>query len=225
MNSSIRALLFDFDGVVLDTETPEVLVWKRIYSEYGFEFPVERVLQTIGHMGYPNFDPAQTLHEWTRDSLDPKELHARHRRESNELIEQEPVGEGVLEVIAQARMLGLKIAIASSSPRTWVEPHLKRLGLAEAFDLVVTSDLVTPGRFKPLPDIYLKALELLALSAAQTLAFEDSPPGIRAAHGAGVFVVAVPNPVTAQLDLEDADFKIQSLCDVNLPDLLERAAR
>lgn len=225
MNSSIHALLFDFDGVILDTETPEVQVWKRIYAEYGFEYPVERALGMIGHMGYPAFDPAVTLHEWTQDSLDPQALHARHRRESKVLIENEPVGDGVLDIISEARRLGLQVAVASSSPRTWVEPHLARLGLLHQFDRIVTSDYVAPGRVKPYPDIYVKALELLGASAAQALAFEDSLPGIQAAQAAGIFTVAVPNPITALVDLSPANLIVKSLSAVMLQDLLGRAVQ
>jgi HAD superfamily hydrolase (TIGR01509 family) len=225
MNSSIHALLFDFDGVILDTETPEVQVWKRIYAEYGFEYPVERALGTIGYLGYPAFDPAVTLHEWTHDSLDPKALYARHRKESDALIEQEAVGAGVLDIIAEARRLGLRVAVASSSPRTWVEPHLARLGLTGHFDRIVTSDYVAPGHVKPHPDIYMKALELLAVNAAQAIAIEDSLPGIQAAQAAGIFTVAVPNPVTALVDLSRANLVVKSLSAVPLQDLLERAAR
>ena len=225
MNSSIQALLFDFDGVILDTETPEVQVWKRIYAEYGFEFPMDRVLGTIGHLGYPTFDPAVTLHEWTRDSLDPKALYARHRRESDVLIEDEPVGEGVLDTISEAHRLGLRVAVASSSPSTWIDRHMARLEFAKHFDRIVTADCVAPGRAKPFPDIYVKALELLEVDASQAIAFEDSPPGIRAAHEAGLFVVAIPNPITALLDLSHADLVIPSLAAVSLHDLLQRVAR
>jgi HAD superfamily hydrolase (TIGR01509 family) len=225
MNSSIHALLFDFDGVILDTETPEVQVWKRIYAEYGFEYPVERALGTIGYMGYPAFDPALTLHEWTHDSLDLNALHARHRRESDALIEQESIGEGVLDTISEARRLGLLVAVASSSPRTWVQPHLARLGLTQHFDRIVTSDYVAPGRVKPNPDIYLKALELLGVAGAQAIAIEDSLPGIQAAQTAGIFAVAVPNPITALVDLSRADLVVKSLSAIPLRDLIERAVQ
>jgi HAD superfamily hydrolase (TIGR01509 family) len=225
MNSSIHAILFDFDGVILDTETPEVQVWKRIYAEYGFEYPVERALGTIGYLGYPSFDPALNLHEWAHDSLDLDALHARHRSESDVLIEQEPIGEGVLDTISEARRLGLQVAVASSSPHTWVQPHLARLGLMQHFDQIVTSDYVEPGRVKPHPDIYLKALELLDVTAAQAIAIEDSLPGIQAAQTAGIFAVAVPNPITALVDLSRANLVIKSLSALPLRDLIERGVQ
>ncbi len=225
MNRSIRALLFDFDGVILDTETPEVEVWKRIYAEHGLEFPLERLFPTIGHMDYPTFDPAKTLHQWTHDSLDQQELWARHRRQSDALIAQEPVGRGFLDVLAEARRLDLRVAVASSSSNTWVQPHLARLGLSGQLDHVVTSDYVGPGRVKPHPDIYLKALELLGIDAKEALAFEDSPPGVAAATTAGIFTVAIPNPITAMLDLSKADLVIPFLSAIPLEELLQRAVQ
>jgi putative hydrolase of the HAD superfamily len=225
MNSSIKALLFDFDGLILDTETPEVHTWKRIYSEYGFEYPLERALSTIGLLGHASFDAAAYLHELTHDSLDVQALRARHRQESDVLIEREPLGNGVEAYLQDARRLGLRVAVASSSPRSWVEPHLKRLDLTQRFDQIITADHVTPGHVKPYPDIYLKALELLEIAPEEAIAFEDSLPGLTAAHAAGIFAVAVPNPITALLDLQAGNLVLPSLASLPLEGLLERVKR
>ena len=114
--------------------------------------------------------------------------------------------------------------MASSSPRTWVVPHLTRLNLVRRFDRIITADDVAPGRTKPLPDIYLKALEALGVRAAQAIAFEDSPHGLAAARAAGIFAVAVPNPATAHLDLSRADLVIKSFRAMPLKELLQRVA-
>jgi HAD superfamily hydrolase (TIGR01509 family) len=225
MNSSILALLFDFDGLILDTETPEVHVWKRIYAEYGFEYPMDLALRTIGILGDPGFDSAAYLHELTRDSLDVQATRARHRRESNVLIELEPVCAGLPDTLSEARRLGLRLAVASSSPRSWVEPHLRRLDLLQRFDRIITADYVAPGHVKPYPDIYLKALEELGVEARQAIAFEDSLPGLSAARKAGIFAVAVPNPITAMIDLREADLVVQSFTALSLEELLEQAKR
>ncbi len=225
MRASIRALLFDFDGLILDTETPEVHIWKKIYAEYGFEYPMERGLLNVGKWGNTAFDPAGYLHELTRDSLDRQAIIKRHHDESMVLIEQQPAGAGVEATLTEARRLGLRLAVASSSPCPWVESHLTRLGLLPRFDTVVTGDDVPPGHVKPLPDIYLKAMERLGITAAQAIAFEDSPHGVVAARTAGIFVVAVPNPTTAMLDLSHADLVIPSLASTPLSDLLQRAVQ
>jgi HAD superfamily hydrolase (TIGR01509 family) len=214
--------LFDFDGLILDTETPEVDVWKRIYSEYGFVYPVDLWAQNVGMWGNQSFDPVKYLHELTHDSLDMAALRARHRDESALLIEQQPAGAGLEDYLTSARRLGLRLAVASSSPRCWVTSHLTRLGLVRRFDRIITGDDVAPGRTKPHPDIYLKALQALGVTAEQAIAFEDSPPGLAAARSAGIYAVAVPNPTTAQLDLDRANLAVKSLASLPLDELLQR---
>jgi HAD superfamily hydrolase (TIGR01509 family) len=225
MATTIRGLLFDFDGLILDTETPELQVWKKIYAEYGFEYPVQLWSQNVGFWGNSGFDPVRYLHELTKDSLDQPAIRRRHHDESSVLIEREPVRPGVQAYLSEARQLGLRVAVASSSPRHWVEPHLTRLGLVDRFDTIITGESVAPGRVKPFPDIYLKALEQVGLKASEAIALEDSPPGVAAAHAAGVFVVAVHNPSTVELKHPEADLVISSLADLDLKDLLKRATR
>lgn len=224
MEPSIRALLFDFDGLILDTETLEVGVWKRIYAEYGFEYPMQLWSQNVGMWGNSGFDPVRHLHELTHDSLDMEALRRRHQDESAIVIGRAPAGDGVEDYLTSARRLGLRLAVASSSPRTWVIPHLTRLNLVRRFDRIVTADDVAPGHTKPMPDIYLKALEALGVRAPQAVAFEDSPTGLAAARAAGIFSVAVPNPSTIQLDLSRANLVMKSFRAMPLEELLQRAA-
>ncbi len=218
----IQLLIFDFDGLILDTETPEVEVWKTIYADYGFDFPPELWAPIIGGYGVSNFDAAQHLHDLAGDSLDAEALRQRHRRESNESILQQPVREGVQEYLEDARQSGLRMAIASSSPHYWVEPHLNRLGLIGYFEKIVCGDDVPAGRTKPHPDLFLKALDELQVQAQDAIAFEDSPNGVSAARTAKLFVVAVPNPLTSLLPLDGASLKLKSLADLPLSALLKR---
>ena len=218
---SIRALIFDFDGLILDTETPEVEVWKAIYAEHGHDYPMEYWSQTIGGWGISNFDPAAALQELSPNTLDVDGLRSRHRAESNALILGAPPMKGVREILDAARGLGLRCAIASSSERTWVVPHLTRLGLVSYFETIITGDDVPKGRTKPHPDIFLTALRSLHLEAAEALVIEDSPNGIRAAQAAGLRVVGVPNPVTAILGLS-ADIVMDTLADLPLEEILSR---
>lgn len=222
MKTSIRALLFDFDGLILDTESPEVEVWKRIYAEYGFEYPMQLWSTIVGTWDRVAFEPAQYLHDLANDSLDVVALRERHREESDVLIAQEPVGAGIEDYMTAARRMGIRLGIASSSPRAWVEPHLARLGLASRFDCLITSDLVAVGRTKPRPDLYLKALDTLGVTAEQAIAFEDSPHGLAAARAAGIFAVAVPNPATSSLDLGTANLVVKSLASLPLEELIKQ---
>jgi beta-phosphoglucomutase-like phosphatase (HAD superfamily) len=125
---------------------------------------------------------------------------------------------GITDYLREARQLGLKLGVASSSTHEWVDSHLKRLGLLDYFDAVKCREDV--AYTKPDPALYLAALDASGLRSEQALAIEDSPNGITAAQRAGIFCVAVPNPVTAQLALDHADFHLTSLTDMSLKQLL-----
>jgi len=217
---TIHSLIFDFDGLILDTETPELDAWKSIYIEHGFEYPLELAVQNVGLWGVPRFDPAEHLHELSHNSLDIETLRTRHREESNALVLRKSVMAGVVDIISSAQKRGLRLAIASSSERWWVESHLSRLGLIQHFNPIVCGDDVPPGRTKPHPDIYLKALSLLQIRADQAIALEDSSYGVAAAHAAGIFVVAALNPATALVKMEHADLTVDSLAHVSLERIL-----
>ncbi len=219
----IKALIFDFDGLILDTETPEVAVWKKIYAEHGFEYPVEKWSLTIGGWGEAAFDPGAELRRLTGPGLDLEAIRASQREQSGALILQEPILPGVLNYLKEARQLGLRLAIASSSERAWVEPHLTRLGIRHNFEKIVCGDDVVPGHTKPFPDIFLKVLSELGLQPTEAVVIEDSPNGVRAAKAVGLFVVVVPNPTTAQLSPEQANIHLKSLDDLPLNELLRRA--
>jgi HAD superfamily hydrolase (TIGR01509 family) len=218
----IKALLFDFDGLILDTETTEFRVWQSIYREYGQEMLPETWGQVIGGYGISNFDGAIHLAELVGDGVKAQELDARYRSESDALILQQPVLPGVVDYLNDARRLGLRLAIASSSAHNWVDTHLARLELADRFDVIICRDDVPPGRTKPHPDLFLKALDALNVQADEAIVFEDSPNGVNAARAAGIFVVAIPNPVTTLLNIESPDLSLFSLADMPLQDLLDQ---
>ena len=214
----LKALIFDFDGLILDTETPEVLVWQDIYRGYGFELPVEEWRKTVGGYGLSNFDPAENLARLSAGELDPAALRIRYRRESDVIIRANPILPGVIEIIEDAKREGMKVAIGSSSPHSWVDTHAKRLGIFDYFNDVICSDDVAPGRTKPNPDIYLKALEKLKIANDAAVVFEDSPNGVLAAQRAKIFVVAVPNPLTATMGVT-GDLTVSSLAELSLREL------
>ncbi|HND48095.1 MAG TPA: HAD family phosphatase [Anaerolineales bacterium] len=217
----LKALIFDFDGLILDTETPEVLVWQDIYKEHGFELPVEEWEKTVGGYGISSFDPAQNLSALSQGRLDPVSLKARYRLEADAIIHTKPIQPGIMDMIGSAKENGLKVAIGSSSPHSWVDTHTQRLNIYDQFDHIICQDDVAPGRTKPHPDIYLKALETLQVDKAEAVVFEDSPNGVLASKRAGVFVVAVPNPLTARMNVQ-GDLTVSSLADLTLQDLMNR---
>ena len=218
----IKALIFDFDGLILDTETPEFYTWQNIYRENGFELPHDEWGKIIGGYGLSNFDAAEHLSLLSQGRLDSVSLRARHTLESSALIRAQPILPGVLDYIHEAKRLNLKLAIASSSHHAWVDSHARRLGIFGHFDAVVCADDVGVGRTKPNPDLFLLALNQLQVQKDAAIVFEDSPNGVKAANRAGIFVVAVPNPVTSMLLIEGANLILKSLADLHLPDLLNK---
>ena len=216
----IKALLFDFDGLVIDTETPEFDVWQAIYRDYGQELQAEQWGQIVGGWGASHFDAAEHLVELAGNGTNVDMLRARHKSESDALVIQQPILPGVVDYLDVARRLELRLSIASSSPHSWVDSHLARVGLADRFDAIICADDVTPGHTKPKPDLFLKALQAVNVQADEAIVFEDSPNGIKAARSAGIFSVWVPNPVTALLKTDGANLILKSLQDMTLQDLL-----
>ena len=216
----IKALLFDFDGLIMDTESPEVEAWQAVYAEHGQQFPLQTWIRDVVGSSASKFDPAAHLAAVTGQSLDLPALHARayaQRLEKQATLSALP---GVNAYIRAAKRLGLRLAVASSSKRAWVDGYLRQLGLFNDFDAILCWEDVK--RTKPEPDLFLKALEALKLRADEALVFEDSPNGILAARRAGIRVVAVPNPTTAQGTMGGADLQIASLADMPLEALLKR---
>jgi HAD superfamily hydrolase (TIGR01509 family) len=218
----IKALIFDFDGLILDTETPEFHVWQNIYREHGHELPAEKWVSIVGGSGLSDFDAAKNLSLLTQGRLDSASLSDRFRLQSGELIHTLEPLPGVVDYLKEAKRLKLRLAIASSSTRAWVEPHARRIGVYHFFDHVVTREDVAPGRTKPNPDLFLTALDRLKVPRESAIVFEDSPNGVKAARQAGIFVVAVPNELTSMLSLDHANLILNSLLDMPLPVLLDK---
>jgi HAD superfamily hydrolase (TIGR01509 family) len=214
----MQALIFDFDGLILDTELPEYLSWSEIYKRYDCDLPLSVWAACIGTHG--GFNPFDYLEEQAGQSVNREEMYLWQRRLCGEFLAEKTVLPGVERYIIQAKMLGLKLAVASASPREWVVGHLERLGLLSYFDAIRTRDDVT--KVKPDPELYLAALAALDVSADQAFALEDSPNGVHAAKNANLFCVAIPNTLTSQLSLEHADMKLTSMEEISLQELIAR---
>jgi HAD superfamily hydrolase (TIGR01509 family) len=218
----IRAVIFDFDGLIVDTEGPIFQAWQRIYRERGQELPRERWLTIIG-TAEAAFDPLTDLSERTGETLEADEMNALERLYYREATVAQKLLPGVEQYLDDARILQLRTAIASSSTREWVLEHLDRFHITGHFDVVVCREDV--GQKKPDPELYRVALERLDVPATDAFALEDSNNGIRAAKAAGLYCVAVPNELTTGLDLTAADLRLHSLEALSLRELIERIER
>jgi HAD superfamily hydrolase (TIGR01509 family) len=216
----IRAIVFDFDGLILDTEGPVYRSWLEVYEAHGEELPFERWVQIVGSTT-TGFHPQHHLEERLGQSL-PKEVLDRRIGRRTELVLAQKLLPGVMQHLDQAKALGLKVGVASSSTAEWVRGHLARLGILERFDCLRCRDDVANA--KPEPDLYIAVLECLGVTAAEAIAIEDSPNGVTAAKRAGLRCVAIPNSITAKLDLSDADVLLHSLAEITLADLLRKVA-
>jgi HAD superfamily hydrolase (TIGR01509 family) len=214
----IKALIFDFDGLILDTETPELEAWQAVYHEHGHELSAQTWGQIVGGTAASTFNPATHLENLSGRKLDHASLHERVRTDSLAIIHRDKPRPGVEAILRAAKSRGLKLAVASSSPHAWVDGHLTRIGLFGFFDAVKCSEDVR--HTKPFPDLFLAALEALGVQASEAVVFEDSPNGIIAARRAGIFAVAIPNPLTAQLRFEGENLRLNSFLDMPLDALL-----
>ena len=214
----IRAIVFDFDGLILDTEEPIYRSWREVYEEHGEDLPFDRWVQTVGTADSV-FTPQRHLEERLGRALEHDVLERRKDRRT-QLILANQVLPGVVQRIDEARAMGLKLAVASSSTQEWVTGHLARLGILDRFDCVRCRDDVAHA--KPEPDLFLAAAACLGVQPGQSIAVEDSPNGVAAAKRAGMKCVAIPNLITARLDLSQADLILDSLADLTVGQLLER---
>ncbi len=199
--------MFDYDGLLADTEQAEFEAWCGLYAAHGAVLTAREWTEAVGHVNH--VDPRALLELKTGRTLDWAVLDPQKASRHHELVAALPLLPGVRDLIDRARAAGLRVAVVSNSGRTWVSAELARLGLASDADIVVTRDDV--ARFKPFPDPYLRVLDLLGIGAEDAVAFEDSAPGVASAKAAGVWVVAVPNALTALHDLDAADERIASL--------------
>ena len=136
----IKALIFDFDGLILDTEMPDFESWKDIYRQYGYEFPFENWVSIVGGTAASDFDPHIHLEELSGQKLNRKELWQQRSKDYLQKIELQPILPGVLDYLDEAERLGLRLGVASSSPSDWVHGHLTRLGLFDRFHAIKTAD-------------------------------------------------------------------------------------
>jgi HAD superfamily hydrolase (TIGR01509 family) len=213
----LKAIILDFDGLILDTETPLYRSWQEVCEAQGV--PMDHAWWAVRLTAQSEPPEAfALLEEHSSIPFNGDQLRKSRSARELELIETQTVLPGVVELISQAKAFSLHVGIASNSERAWVTGHLSRLGLLGQIDQIRCRDNVLHP--KPCPDSYLAVMEALDVSPQQALAFEDSPVGVSAAKAAKLFCIAVPNPVTRGLDFPSADLILPSLAGVSLTDLI-----
>jgi HAD superfamily hydrolase (TIGR01509 family) len=218
----IQALIFDFDGLILDTESTEYQSWQELFADHGCRLSLDLWVDCIGRpRGY--FDFYTHLKEMKGTATDREQIRIQRHTRVRELNLLQPIQPGVVNYLQDARQLGLKIGLASSSSRVWVHGHLERLALYQYF--TVTKCVEDTGTHKPDPGPYLAALDALNVLPSEAVAFEDSPNGIASAKAAGILCVAVPNPMTQLLQLDHADYRLDSFASMPLQVLLIQLTR
>jgi putative hydrolase of the HAD superfamily len=216
----VRGILLDFDGLVIDSEAADCLAWSEEFALAGV--PLTRL------------EYAQVWHAWAWERqvrmidhlralagrpIDEATIEARRLARYTALCANLPARPGIRQWIADAHAMGLTMGVATNDDTHRAPDHLARLGLDRYLDAVVT---LQPGLArKPAPDLYLRALKLLDLDPATTIAVEDSSHGIEAAHRAGLRAIAYPTPeVSAHTDLSAADLVVSSAADTPIEEAI-----
>lgn len=219
MADSIEAVIFDFDGLIRDTETFEFYSFQEVFSEYGVELPLDLYCTRIGgHM--KTFDPYSYLQECVGKPINREELRVLRRQKYDIMIKHEKTRPGVLHYLESAKKLGLKIGLASSAPFDWVMPNLEELNLVYYFDCIRTHDDVK--KVKPDPELYLNVLDYFGVPPQNAIAFEDSPNGAKAAMAANMHTVIVPNELTKDLLFDGYTIRLQSMAEIDLERLIHK---
>ncbi len=200
------AVIFDFDGVILDSETPEFESHRRVYEQCGAELTRDEWCDQIG-LWSDGLGARwhSVLCERSPQAPDRETFERERRRIFLELVPREPM-RGIRDLLNTLAAAGIPCAVASSGPARWVSPGIDRLGLTPLFGAIVSGDDVIER--KPAPDAYLEAARRLGADPARSVAIEDSEPGIRAARAAGMKAVAIPHPLTHGHDLSGADLRV-----------------
>ncbi|WP_034271068.1 HAD family hydrolase [Actinospica robiniae] len=213
----IEAIVFDFDGLLMDTETTLLDCWQYEWRQHGLE--LDQTSFFADHGGDITAERYRQLAEAVGPGYDYESSHARRTAYRQRLHDELGLCDGIEEWLAQAHDVGLRCAIASSSPEHWVTEMLQRINHIDDFTTLATGDEVPA--VKPAPDVYLLAIERLGLQPAQAVAVEDTPHGVAAAKAAGLPCIAIPNPFADPARFTAADLVLPSAAALPLLEAVE----
>ena len=214
----MKAIIFDFDGTIIDTETAWYKVFKDAYQKYGVDLSLATYSQCLG-TSLQSFNPYTHLSTHHSIPIDLDEFRAMIHQNYAKLIDQESMRPGILNLLQEAKAAGLKIGLASSSHRDWINKFVDQLGIKDYFECYCTADTVS--NVKPDPELYLQGLDQLGVKPNEAIAIEDSPNGALAAVVAGLHTVVIKNTLTKQLPFSQGHYTIESLEHYGLQELIE----
>lgn len=206
-----KAVIFDMDGVIFDTEKVYLDIWIEVFEKYGYKMTKELYVNVMG-TGRKNV--IKTFLENFGDDLPIEKMYEEKDNQLFYIIENQgiPLKKGVKELFSMLKEKNYKIALATSAKRDRVEKQIKDKWLKESFDAIVCGDDVEKG--KPSPDIFLKAAKKIDVEPENCFVVEDSPAGIKAAFSGGMKGIHVE-------DLKVADEEILKYCQKNFKNLQE----
>lgn len=200
------AVIFDFDGLLMDTESTMFASWRYEWRQWGLELELAGFF--ANHGGDITEQRYDALASAVGDHYDRELSHQRRVRYRDRLHRSLDLAPGLHDWLDELARLGIEAAVASSSPRPWVAGHLERVGLLDRFTVIATGDEVR--RHKPAPDIYELALTRLGIPASDAIAVEDTAHGVTAAQAAGLRCIAIPNPFVEHDRVAHADLVLAS---------------
>jgi len=213
----IKGFVFDFDGLILDTETPLFEVYRELFADYGVEISLHQWWKIIG-TGLGEYNPLEHLVQVAGDHHHKEDFRALIDERVDERLNRMSPFPGVVDFIRHAFQMGIPMSVASSSSRQWVHHHLDRLELTPLFQHILTVDDVHLP--KPDPELYILAASRMGISASELTAFEDSLNGIKAAKAAGLYCIAIPNDMTREMNLNQADKVVNSFTELAVAGVL-----
>ncbi len=215
MNHDIQAIIFDFDGTILNTEAAEFMALHEVFTAHGAHISHDDVVPYIG--GEIEIPWVDILTERATSPIHHATLHITKIHAARRHVESLTPRAGILDLLAEARAAGVVMGIASNAPRNWVDGHINRLGIRHYFDAVRGVDDVSVG--KPHPGLYLDVCRLVGADPDHSIAIEDSAPGAAAAVAAGLTCIACPTQITRHANFHPAAIRVDTLDGVKLHDL------
>lgn len=211
------AVVFDFDGLMMDTESSLLASWRYEWTQWGLT--LDEATFFAEHGGDTSEEKYAQLAAAVGSTYDRALSHERRLAFRAELHATLDLSQGVRGWIAEAVSLGMTLGVASSSSRAWVEGHLRRVGVLQHFTVLACGDEVDAA--KPAPDVYHLALDRMGIKGADAVAVEDTAHGVAAAQAAGLRAIAIPNPFVELSRLGTAELVLESAEGVSLTDALQ----